>query len=160
MHVSLTSVLGCSLGLMMIASATPSGVGASTATPECECNVTRNDFAVSIPGQGVLTESIACTPNSPLNYCTASGNLVWTPSMSCCATTADWGTSGSGTVDSPCQNGQTVACTGATSNSHSCSVPCGAPPGNGMTFAAGIMNCSSPSTSLGAARKDYVCVIQ
>lgn len=141
---------------MLIASATPSGVGASTATPECECNVTRNDFAVSIPGQGVLTESIACTPNSPLYYCTASGNIVWTPSVNCCGAATDWGTSASATADS-CVNLQGLACSGPTSNLHSCVAACTLQ-GSAISFIGGIYDCTTPTPNpLGSARKDFLC---
>jgi hypothetical protein len=65
----------------------------------------------------------------------------------------------SATVDS-CSSPQSVGCSGVTSNGHSCTPLCTQDDGGLGTliwFLAGINNCSSPSSSLGGARKEYRC---
>lgn len=159
MHVSLELVLACSIGLLAVPAAAPSLGSANTVTPDCECVVTRNDFAVSIAGQGVLTECIACTPNSPLHYCTAAGNMVWTPSANCCATASDWGTIGSGFLDN-CSSGLSLVCSGPTTSSHSCVKLCTDSPGTPIVFIAGVDDCNVPRNNLGGAQKHYTCIVQ
>lgn len=129
----------------------------------CDCGTVSNTFPMNVPGsggvnQGTLTESVSCLVEVTLQICIASGNVVWTPSVSC-SPTGEWSNVNSFSTDLPCQNSTAAFsnCSTATSNYHSCGVPCPNPNPNALSVHGIIRDGSTPPNTLGNAFKSFVC---
>jgi hypothetical protein len=149
----------CTAALVLIP-APPVLEAVTPLTPECECTETQNDFPFGVAGQGGLTESIACTANSPAGHCTAAGNITWSPTVTCCSPASNWSNNTNISFSQDCTASQTFTnCGGAQSNPHSCSSECVSDPGFELGFAAVIQDCNAIRNLLGVAGKKYRCKI-
>ncbi len=136
------------------------GLGQQQDNLECNCNTVSNSFPLTIAGEGDLTESLSCSGDSPVNFCTITGNITWTPSASCCALSGNWSNSNmnSGSTDSSCSGAfqQFSNCSGPTSNPHPCQLQCVPVPGTPFSGWAVVLDCSGGS--LGTALKQFRCI--
>lgn len=129
----------------------------------CTCNLDYNQFP-AFSNDGELTESLACTPNTP--NCLVAGNITWTPAVNgrgCGGTTWDetksYSTSSSGGSCTPSPGTQSYFsnCAASTANAHSCSFACTAG-GNGAIYIGNIYDASG--VLLLSAAKRYICQTQ
>jgi hypothetical protein len=157
-HLLLIAV--CVVALILFP-APPVIEAAEPLTPVCGCSTTTNTFPTHgyVWGQGRMTESVACTPNSPSGQCTASGTISWAPDVNCCQPSGnDWSTSTSGSYSS-CQPSlsQFGSCLTGSANPHSCTVECTSSPGTSVSFTGTVYSCAG--SHLGSATKIFACVI-
>lgn len=127
----------------------------------CECWTYSNTFPMNVPGggginQGALTESMSCVVETTLQLCTAAGNVVWTPSVSCYPT-GEWSNQYSFSIDLNCISNSAAFsnCSTSTSNFHSCSASC--PPTSYFQLRALGYVKDSGASNLGFAEKLFRC---